>query len=48
VLGGEALNFKNEQVKSKKFVPIAQPKSFNDNKNEIKAMGEKNESNMKT
>jgi hypothetical protein len=48
-LGEEALNFKNQQVKGKTFVPIAQPKSFNDNKNEIKANGrQKNESNMKT
>jgi hypothetical protein len=35
------LNFKNQQVKGKTFMPIAQPKSLNDNKNEIKAMGEK-------
>jgi hypothetical protein len=41
VLGEEALNFKNQQVKSRIFVPIAQPESFNDNKNEIKAMGDK-------
>ncbi len=41
MLGGEALNFENQQGKGKKFVPIAQPKSFNDNKNEIKAMGDK-------
>jgi len=41
VLGRQALNFKNQQVKGKTFVPIAQPKSSNDNKNEIKAMGDK-------
>jgi hypothetical protein len=40
-LGGQALNLKNKQIKGKKFVPIAQPKSSNDNKNEIKAMGNK-------
>jgi hypothetical protein len=40
VLGGKALNFKNQQVKGNFFVPTAQLKSFNDNKNEIKAIGD--------